>query len=187
MPITSVTARFRSVAGLVVVMSLLSGPLATAAPIPTGHHSPSTDGVAGAALTAARSLADAEPGTGTGTGTIGPYVVAELGYTPVLEGTLASRASGDCSSPVPLPRSFEPACRVHDLGYDLLRVAHRHGADIPPGLRSDLDSLLGRQMRRSCDGDLLCVGAATVARAAVGLNTVRQGHGAPVEERFWWS
>lgn len=181
MPITSAAVPSRVVAGLVVVIGLASGPLATAAPLPSGSHAPSTGGVSAAALTAARSLAEGEPGTGI----IGPDLETDLGYTPVLEGTLASRASGDCSSPVPLPRSFEPACRVHDLGYDLLRVAHRHGADIPPGLRADLDSLLGRQMRQSCDGDLLCVGAATVARAAVGLNTVRQGHGAPVEERIW--
>lgn len=189
MPITTEPVLRRAVAGFVVValfvlvLGLLSGPFASAGPLPSLPGAPTTDVAAGAALTSARSLADGEPGTGI----IAPELVTELGYTPVVEGTLASRASGDCSSPVPLPRSFESACRVHDLGYDLLRVARRHGADIPPGLRSDLDSLLGSQMRRSCDGDLLCVGTATVARAAVGLNTLRQGHGAPVEERLWWS
>lgn len=138
--------------------------------------------VATAALTSARSLADGVPGTAI----VSPAVADDLGYAPVLEHSLAAKATGDCSSPVPLPAAFEPACRVHDLSYDLLRVAHRHGAAIPAGLRSDLDSLLGRQMRDSCEGDPACTVMADVARAAVGLNTLRQGHGAPVEESLPW-
>lgn len=138
--------------------------------------------VATAALTSARSLADGVPGTVV----VSPAVADDLGYAPVLEHSLAAKAAGDCSSPVPLPAAFEPACRVHDLSYDLLRVANRHGAAIPAGLRSDLDSLLGRQMRDSCEGAPACTVMADVARAAVGLNTLRQGHGAPVEESLPW-
>jgi hypothetical protein len=111
-------------------------------------------------------------------------MVGELGYTPVLEHGLVAKASGDCSSPVPLPAEFEPACRVHDLGYDLLRVAHRRGATIPPALRPDLDSLLGRQMRGACGDRLPCRAMADVATVAVHGNTVRQGYGAPVEGRL---
>ncbi|MCG7320984.1 hypothetical protein [Arsenicicoccus bolidensis] len=48
---------------------------------------------------------------------------ATLGYQPVLQDGELVRPDGDCSSPVPLPRTFEPACRQHDLGYDLLRHA----------------------------------------------------------------
>ena len=140
------------------------------------------DAVAAAALASARSLADGSPGTAI----VSPAVVQDLGYVPVLEHSLAAKATGDCSSPVPLPAAFEPACRVHDLSYDLLRVAHRHGAAIPAGLRSDLDSLLGRQMRDSCEGDLACTVMADVARVSVGLNTLRQGNAAPVEESLPW-
>lgn len=138
--------------------------------------------VAAAALTGARDLAEGVPGSSV----VPPAVVHELGYAPVLEGGLASRATGDCSSPVPLPAEFEPACRVHDLGYDLLRVAHRRGAEIPPGLRADLDSLLARQMRGSCGDSVPCRMAAGVAAAAVRVNTLRQGHGAPVVGRLPW-
>lgn len=194
------TARVRVVAGLVVV-GLLTGPLATAAHAShTGATLPGTadtgattattvalgadheDAGAEAALTAARALADGHPGTAV----IGPDLVAELGYTPVLELTLAARGAGDCSSPVPLPAAFEPACRVHDLGYDLLRVAHRNGTPIPRGLRSDLDALLGGQMRDECEGHVPCTVMARIAETAVHLNTARQRHGAPVEERLPW-
>lgn len=172
------TARVRVGAGL-VVMGLLTGPVAAAAPT---THAATTYHSAAPALTAARALADSRPGTAM----IGPDVVVELGYTPVIELTLAARGTGDCSSPVPLPAVFEPACRIHDLGYDLLRVAHRNGAPIPRGLRADLDSLLGLQMRDACEGHVPCTVMARIAETAVHLNTVRQGHGAPVEEPLPW-
>lgn len=185
------TVRARATAGLVVVMSLTGG-VATAAPtpgsrIPTGQTvtraaPPPESTTASAALTAARSLADGTPGTAI----ISAGLAAELGYTPTVDRGLAAKATGDCSSPVPLPARFEPACRVHDLGYDLLRLAHRSGSEIPHGLRADLDSALAEQMRRSCDDRMPCRVMARVAHIAVGANTVRQGNGAPVEESLPW-
>lgn len=175
--------------GVVVALGVATSTAAAA--VPSAHLSADhtvvgrahgSDAVAVAALTSARSLADGRPGTVI----ISATVAEELGYTPVVEYSLAAKATGDCSSPVPLPPAFEPACRVHDLGYDLLRVAHRHGADIPAGLRSDLDSLLGRQMRDSCEDDQACTVMAEIAHVAVGLNTLRQGHGAPVREPLPW-
>lgn len=179
-------------AGVVVVTGFLVGTVAAAAPAPaapgraadTGLTDPHDTGrdTAIAALAAAREIADGAPGTDM----VVPAVAVDLGYQPVVEQTSAAKDTGDCSSPVPLPQSFEPACRVHDLGYDLLRVAHRHQVPIPPGLRSDLDALLGRQMRDSCDGRAACTVMADVAHAAVHLNSVRQRHGAPVEETLPW-
>lgn len=184
------TVRLRAAVSLVVVTGLLAGFVAAHAPTarPTGNDhrveagSVVPDSTAAAALTAARGLADGAPGTAL----IGAEVTDALGYSPVPELGLAANGFGDCSSPVPLPDEFEPACRVHDLGYDLLRVAHRYDAEIPRGLRSDLDSLLARQMRDACDERLPCVAMAEIAHVAVHVNTVRQGHGAPVEERFPW-
>lgn len=198
-------ARVRAAAGVVVVaLGVVTGSLASAAP---ATHSPTlsattaygtdtqggtSSGISGsggvdadvatAALAAARALADAAPGTAV----TDPHVVDELGYAPAIEQSLPANSAGDCSSPVPLPGAFEPACRVHDLGYDLLRVAHRHQTPIPPGLRADLDSLLGQQMRASCEGRTACTIMAEIAHAAVHLNTVRQGHGAPIEEALPW-
>lgn len=194
------TARLWAQAGVVVVaLGVATGTTAAATPadhpVTAADTTPGVDSpddlvgedvagedLAGAALTSARALADSIPGTAI----IAPAVVGDLGYTPVVDRTLATKATGDCSSPVPLPAAFEPACRVHDLGYDLLRVAHRHGARIPHGLRADLDSLLGRQMRQSCEGDAACTAMAGIAHLAVQLNTARQGHGAPVEEALPW-
>lgn len=135
-----------------------------------------------AALLAARRIADGAAGGDV----VDPAVSSDLGYRPVVERYSVAKGSGSCSSPVPLPRSFEPACRVHDLGYDLLRVAHRHRTPIPSGLRADLDDLLARQMRDSCEGRALCTAMARIAHTAVRLNTARQGHGAPVEESLPW-
>lgn len=183
------TARRRVTALLVVVTVLVSGSLTAAAtatppPAPAGRTAePGADhAVASAALAAARALADGVAGLAV----VAPAVVADLGYAPVPEGGLASRATGVCSSPVPLPGAFEPACRVHDLGYDLLRVAHRRGAEIPDGLRSDLDTLLARQWRASCRDDTPCLAVAETAAFAVRVNTSRQGHDAPVTEWLPW-
>lgn len=186
-------------AGVVVVIGFFAGTVAEAAPTPaapghaahtdltrlhhtdTGrdlHHTDTGRDTAIAALAAARKIADGVPGADM----VVPAVAVDLGYEPVVEQTSAAKRTGDCSSPVPLPRSFEPACRVHDLGYDLLRVAHRHQVPIPRGLRSDLDALLARQLHDSCEGRTPCTVMADIAHAAVQLNTVRQRHGAPIEE-----
>lgn len=158
---------------------------------------PGTDGAAAAdsagALPAAAALASGVPGTGY----VSPALVEALGYAPGQEDGHAMRVDGSCSSPVPLPSSFEVACRSHDLGYDLLRVAHREGAPIPVDLRRSLDRQLGVRMAASCTPakprglrerlDVAgCRAAASVAQAAVALNTARQHDGAPIEEALPW-
>ena len=96
------------------------------------------------------------------------------------------RPDGDCSSPVELPASFDNACRTHDLGYDLLRIAHDHDVPIPEGLRRALDSQLGARMHASCGGTDVagCHMIAAAAEAAVAANTIRQAGGTPVHEEL---
>ena len=132
------------------------------------------------AVAAAKSLAAGERGASY----MSPELVAELGYTPGVQNGLAMNPEGDCSSPVTLPESFEPACQTHDLGYDLLRVAERTGEQIPGGLRASLDRQMADQMRGSCraGGGAGCRAMAVVAHVGVGVNTMRQGNGAPVAE-----
>lgn len=144
---------------------------------------------AASAVEAAGSVAD---GAG-GTEPFGAALVEALGYEPGSVDGAAANPEGDCSSPVPLPASFEPACRVHDLGYDLLRLIDDEGAEIPRELRSSLDARMTDRMHASCRdesrGHLAYFGCrfmASVASVSVQLNTVRQGHGAPVEEEFPW-
>ncbi|WP_286954220.1 MULTISPECIES: hypothetical protein [Corynebacterium] len=82
-----------------------------------------------------------------------PQLVAKLSYRPTSGAGLPENPTGSCSSPVALPASFEPACRVHDFGYDLLRVAHRNGEFISQEIRCDLDSQLERQMSETCQSE----------------------------------
>lgn len=161
--------------------------LTGATSIPTAGSTAVTPQPVGA-VAAAEALAAGEPGTSYFPGEL----VAELGYQPgTQEGTQdnngsATNPSGDCSSPVPLPESFEPACMTHDLGYDLLRAAHRTGETIPEHTRAALDRQMAAQMAASCDGSTACRAVAGVAYAGVAVNTVRQHNGAPVEEWFPW-
>lgn len=176
-------------AGLLILGAGVLEPTASA----TRH--PATAGPDSDAVRAASLLADDVGGTAY----FSPALVDELGYAPALEGDSAARADGDCSSPIPLPSSFEPACRTHDLGYDLLRVAHRQGTPLPEGLRRELDARLSRDMHDSCsseetsDGGFRgriesagCHAMASIAYKAVQANTLRQSNGAPVEETFPW-
>ncbi|MCK0090959.1 hypothetical protein MWU77_09215 [Rhodococcus sp. F64268] len=78
-----------------------------------------------------------------------------MGYHPSIEpgntidGVLTD-PDGDCSSPVALPSDFEPACRSHDLGYDLLRYARDIGGELGPQARRDLDAHLQRNLNAAC-------------------------------------
>lgn len=133
-------------------------------------------------LRAAGELAAGTPGTGY----FAPETIVALGYEPGVADGVAMRPDGDCSSPVELPESFDNACRTHDLGYDLLRIANDHGAPIPEGLRRSLDSQLGARMHASCggSGNAGCHMVAAAAEAAVAANTIRQAGGTPVHEEL---
>lgn len=162
----------------VLTVSLVSG----AAAVPSAGSVGSVENPVGAVAAAELLAAGAQ-----GTSYFPPELIDELGYHPGTRSGLAANTSGDCSSPVPMPESFEPACMIHDLGYDLLRVADRVGERIPASTRRDLDRQMAAQMAASCDGASACRAMAGVAHAAVAANTLRQGNGAPVEEWFPWS
>jgi hypothetical protein len=81
---------------------------------------------------------------------------------------------------------FEPACRTHDLGYDLLRFASDSGGELGPGARRALDRNLTRDLRAACatepDAVPGCAVAAEVASVAVRVNSWRQQYRAPSPE-----
>lgn len=109
-----------------------------------------------------------------------------LGYRPAIRDGRLERPDGECSSPVALPERFEPVCREHDLGYDLLRYAAGRGQPLGPWAREALDARFGGELLRTCPADELlgapaCSAAAHVAAAAVELNSARQLDGPPVE------
>jgi len=113
---------------------------------------------------------------------------ATMGYRPAVESGMLVNPSGDCSSPVTLPTEFETACKAHDLGYDLLRYADRHGAALGPWARKSLDAQLDRRMHGACDARTVdaartsCYVMANIASAAVTSNSWRQGYVAPRPE-----
>lgn len=157
----------------------------------------SSSRVVSPAVVAAQELA-ALPAVGADQGVTESYIAAlsvevieALGYSPVIVDGLPADPEGDCSSPMPLPESFTPACLTHDLGYDLLRVADATGEHIPSGVRFALDQQLGARMTASCGGGVVgrtsCKAMAGVADSAVKANTWRQGEGAPVEEKWPWT
>ena len=103
---------------------------------------------------------------------------AVMAYHPVVSGGLTINPDGSCSSPVPLPSRFEPFCRAHDFGYDLLRYADRSGRPLGGWARRALDQTLVRQMHAACTSTA-CHAAAETARAGLGLNSWRQRFGPP--------
>ena len=152
-----------------VLLTLLVVPAATSA---EGDSSPAAQAVTTLTVgTAAQALA-----------AVPEDFPAVMGYAPVLEDGEVVRTDGDCSSPVPLPARFEPVCRQHDYGYDLLRYADRTGAPLGAWARVALDESFRGRLTQTCPArDSACHSAAVVAASAVELNTVRQGSGVPEE------
>lgn len=113
-----------------------------------------------------------------------PDFAVSLGYLPGLRDGMLVRPDGSCSSPVPLPAAFEPSCRRHDLGYDLLRYAAAHRRPLGRWARVAVDRQLWRGMHAACGHHppLRCLTAAAVAYAAVRANSLRQGDGVPGAE-----
>ncbi|MFG3523130.1 alpha/beta-hydrolase family protein [Nocardia nova] len=113
---------------------------------------------------------------------------ATQGYRPVQLAGMPVDPSGECSSPIPLPTEFDTACKAHDLGYDLLRYAADRGHPLGPWARRAVDNALETRMFAACDtrNDLLararCTTMASVATAAVDLNSRRQNYAAPMPE-----
>lgn len=105
-----------------------------------------------------------------------------MGYEPQLEDGRYVRPDGKCSLPLPGGAGpFEPACRAHDLGYDLLRYGERTGHGSDPGLRAAIDRRFHLDMLHTCDRSR-CRALAHVFTLGVALNSIRQGYAPPTLE-----
>lgn len=135
------------------------------------------------AYAAVSELTSGSPGT-----TIPADFATLFDYQPTMVDGLLVNPDGDCSSPVTLPAEFENACKAHDLGYDLLRYADRHGEPLGAWARRDLDATLGDRMHEACDtrddpfSRLRCNTMAGIAGTFVDLNSRRQDYASPVTE-----
>jgi hypothetical protein len=115
-----------------------------------------------------------------------------MGYTPAIahlaNGTaIAINPNGGCSViGGGRPFDLDLPCKAHDLGYDLLRYAHRHGEDLGPKARQRVDAKFGKDLNAQCDATYsgsaaqACDMVAASFDAGVGFNSWRQGFGAPV-------
>lgn len=107
-----------------------------------------------------------------------PDFEAVMGYRPQPDDGYPIDPDGSCSSPVTLPSIFEPLCKTHDFGYDLLRYADRTGAPLGAWARLALDRMLVERMSAACS-DEACSAAAEATRVGLAVNTWRQSGGAP--------
>lgn len=104
-----------------------------------------------------------------------------MGYEPVLVDGLLTNPDGGCSSPVPLPASFENPCRAHDFGYDMLRYAELAGGPLGPWARRGIDARFSERLHGLCDSSG-CAAMANTASAAVDVNSRRQLYAVPARE-----
>jgi len=105
-----------------------------------------------------------------------------LGYQPIAVAGNLVDPEGGCSTPGQIgPESFDTACRTHDLGYDVLRLAEAEGDRLGAWARFDLDLLLYTDTLETCE-TFRCRATATSYYTAVTANSVRQGYRAPTEE-----
>jgi hypothetical protein len=96
--------------------------------------------------------------------------------------------SGGCSWLGSTEYDFGPACRAHDLGYDLLRYATAQGGELGPWARRAIDDRFAADLRDRCaeaGGGRSCAALARVTAGAVGFNSWRQGYGNPGDEAVW--
>lgn len=126
----------------------------------------------------------------------------EMGYRPAIVDDAPIDPLGDCSSPIPLPGRFDGPCKVHDFGYDLLRLAGKDGMPLGAWARTALDRMLVERMHDTCTNPI-CDWAADLAHAGLAFNTWRQRGGLPVAkeslpaiavstvvrggEEIWWA
>ena len=163
------------------IASFASASGASSAPASAGRPAPSSAALAVTAVTTQTA--------GLPAATVPADFEAVMGYQPRVRNGLLVDPEGTCSSPVPLPEGFAPACAEHDLGYDLLRYAALTGHPLGAWARTAIDDRLWQRMQAECAERhswlqwAACSAAAQISVLTVEINSVRQFRGVP-EESF---
>ncbi|MBY4128875.1 hypothetical protein HQO83_10790 [Rhodococcus fascians] len=169
-----------------ILMCIAAATVAVTATTGAASHPPSTPDPAAPVAVAVHALVT--DSAVAATRAIPVDFAPMMGYRPMVLDDVVENPHGDCSSPVPLPPEFDSACKAHDLGYDLIRYAAETGTAVDPQWRRAIDAQLELRMHAACtartdDGSRrACDIAASVATAAVDVNSWRQSFGAPVAE-----
>lgn len=136
-------------------------------------------------------------GQPSGSGDLAAAIPADFaaveGYDPVAVAgpdgaVLMVDPDGGCSWLGSTEYDFGPACRAHDLGYDLLRYATVKGGELGPWARHAIDDRFAADLQDRCaevDGGTTCAALARATAGAVGFNSWRQGYGNPGDEAVW--
>ncbi|MFD4353337.1 hypothetical protein ACFWPK_01450 [Nocardia sp. NPDC058519] len=179
--------RRRSGVALCTAGLAMAAAVVMSAPGAMGGTTPeATENVVAAA--AVRALTDDSPDA---TSLIPRDFGYKFGYDPAPQEGLLVNPNGGCSSPVTLPAEFEPACRAHDLGYDVLRYAERVDEPLGGWARRSVDAALNRRIHAACElrddefSRARCAVMADIAFTAVDVNSRRQEYGAPVVENVF--
>ncbi len=116
-----------------------------------------------------------------------------MGYRPVLgrlaDGeTIAINPRGGCSViGGGEPFDLSTVCKAHDLGYDLLRYAHRRGGTLTTNARIRVDTKFGEDLTTQCASRYrgaqtsACDAMAETFVAGVDFNSWRQEYGPPIQ------
>jgi hypothetical protein len=86
------------------------------------------------------------------------------------------------------PFDLSTPCKSHDLGYDLLRYAHRHGDPLSTQARVQVDNKFADNLQAQCAARYrgaevpACDAMAVTFTAGVGFNSWRQDYGPPVSK-----
>jgi hypothetical protein len=145
----------------------------------------------------ARAAAVALDGLTARPGTVDPLAAIPSDFSKVMgyQPTLAHLANGDAIAVAPnggcsvigggRPFDLAVPCMAHDLGYDLLRYARRHGDPLGPNARMRVDAWFDQNLLVQCASSYrgaevtACDAMATTFDAGVGFNSWRQDYGPP--------
>lgn len=163
-----------------IAAAALAVPLSFGASVPSATASePTEDPATAAAVRAVTGSLDASAQAGS--------LPAGFAYAAERGPGYAVNPHGDCSAGIHLPAEFTPACKAHDLGYDLLRHADRLGRPLGSWARPLIDDTFASRLEAACatrpaDQRRQCAEVAGLTVFAVRVNTWRQHEGPPRAE-----
>jgi hypothetical protein len=145
------------------------------------------------AAAAIDEITGTRPSSGNPLADIPPDFAQVMGYQPAL-GALANgdviaiNPNGGCSViGGGEPFDLATVCKAHDLGYDLLRYAHRRGRTLSTTYRMQVDTKFADDLSVQCAADYrgakvsACNAMAETFVAGVGFNSWRQQYGPPIQ------
>jgi hypothetical protein len=183
--------------GAAVAVAWIAPTEAASASAASPHRAPTAAAARRSAHEAEAAIDEITNPGGTGSAdplaSIPPDFASVMGYHP----TLARLANGETIAIAPNggcsvigggePFDLSTVCKAHDLGYDLLRYAHRRGRTLDRSYRLRVDAKFADDLSTQCASDYrgakssACDAMASTFVAGVGFNSWRQEYGPPIQ------